>query len=296
MRPRGGRGLENAAAQIAPIALTGPGIDLYQQVSVDDGEGGTPVPVKLVRGPTSVDSADCEAQLAALKTVVSEAGGLLVVIDYTHPTAVNANAALYARVGVPFVMGTTGGDRDALLTSITSGFTNHASGFAAVVAPNMGKQIVALQATLERMAADFPGSFAGYELKITESHQSTKADTSGTAKAIAKSLATLVDPNVPFDVEKITRVRSIPAQLAGAPAEDPQLNCVPEGALGGHAFHTYSLKKGSVEFQWRHNVAGRRLYAEGTADAVLFLAGVVAGGASKPVFDMVDVLEAGALD
>ena len=41
------------------------------------------------------------------------------------------------------------------------------------------------------MAADFPGSFEGYTLSVTESHQSSKADTSGTAKAISATLATL---------------------------------------------------------------------------------------------------------
>ena len=35
------------------------------------------------------------------------------------------------------------------------------------------------------MARDFPGAFAGYKLEVTESHQKTKADTSGTAKAMA---------------------------------------------------------------------------------------------------------------
>ena len=44
---------------------------------------------------------------------------------------------------------------------------------------------------------------------------------------------------------------------------------VPPDALGGHAFHTYSLRGagGTVEFQFRHNVCGRRVYAEGTAGA-----------------------------
>ena len=33
------------------------------------------------------------------------------MVDYTHPSAVNANAVFYARHHLPFVMGTTGGDR-----------------------------------------------------------------------------------------------------------------------------------------------------------------------------------------
>jgi 4-hydroxy-tetrahydrodipicolinate reductase len=39
----------------------------------------------------------------------------LIAVDYTLPAAVNANAAFYVKHGVPFVMGTTGGDREKLL-------------------------------------------------------------------------------------------------------------------------------------------------------------------------------------
>lgn len=35
----------------------------------------------------------------------------MVVVDYTHPSSVNANAEFYAKHGLNFVMGTTGGDR-----------------------------------------------------------------------------------------------------------------------------------------------------------------------------------------
>ena len=78
-------------------------------------------------------------------------------------------------------MGTTGGDREALLQDITS------SGVYAVVAPNMGKQIVAFQTMMDIMAERFPGCFSGYELQVVESHQRSKVDTSGTAKAVIAS-------------------------------------------------------------------------------------------------------------
>ena len=58
------------------------------------------------------------------------------------------------------------------------------AGTYAVIAPNMCKQIVAFQATMQHMADNFPGAFEGYSMEIKESHQSTKADTSGTAKAM----------------------------------------------------------------------------------------------------------------
>jgi hypothetical protein len=44
-------------------------------------------------------------------------------------------------------------------------------------------QVVAFQAVMELMGEKFPGAFAGYDLRVIESHQSSKRDTSGTAKA-----------------------------------------------------------------------------------------------------------------
>jgi 4-hydroxy-tetrahydrodipicolinate reductase len=43
------------------------------------------------------------------------------------------------------------------------------------------------------------------------------------------------------------------------------------------------------------NVCGRSIYAEGTVDAALFLAKKVAEGSKQHIFDMVDVLKAGAM-
>ena len=82
--------------------------------------------------------------------------------------------------------------------------------------------------------------------------------------------------------------------------EESQLKFgVPASALSGHAFHTYRLtsKDGSVTFELQHNVCGRRVYAEGTADAVAFVASAreSQGGSKKRLFNMIDVLEAGAM-
>ena len=72
---------------------------------------------------------------------------------------------------------------------------------------------------------------------------------------------------------------------------------VPESALQGHAYHTYQLTSpdGTVFFEFQHNVIGRSIYAEGTVDAVLFLAQQIQAGASQKVYNMIDVLKAGAM-
>merc|ERR1712224_2661 len=136
-----------------------------------------------------------------------------------------------------------------------------------------------------RMARDFPGAFSGYTMEIKESHQKTKADTSGTAKDMVASFQGL---GLDFNVDQIEKVRGDKESVAFG---------VPESAVDGHAFHTYSLKSGdgSVTFQYQHNVCGRRTYAEGVVDAVLFLAQKAKAKSEQKVFNMIDVLSAGAM-
>lgn len=264
-----GRACLRRGMALASMALTGGGMPGDCVVE----EGGASVRVKLV-GPESP-----EAQRQALQDMSKEYGERLVVVDFTHPSAVNPNAKLYTSVGVAFVMGTTGGDKDMLLKDTVD------SGVYAVIAPNMAKQIVALQATMERMARDFPGAFSGYTLAVTESHQKTKADTSGTAKAMVGSFQKM---GLEFQEDQIKMLRDEQSQLDFG---------VPPEYLNGHAFHTYTLKSsdGSVEFQFKHNVCGRRTYAEGVVDAVQFLAARRAEKSSKRLFNMIDILETGAM-
>jgi 4-hydroxy-tetrahydrodipicolinate reductase len=273
----GNMGKEVAAAclrrgfAIAPYALTGPGMP--STVEVDDGNGGSVTSVKLVPGG-SPEADECAVEMNA------SLGDKLIVIDFTHPTAVNPNAEYYAKHGLAYIMGTTGGDRDKLMKDTTD------ANLYAVIAPNMCKQIVAFQATMESMATKFPGAFNGYSLEIVESHQEWKADTSGTAKAMVDHFQAL-GPD--FKVEDIQMVRDPEQQKAMG---------VPEDALQGHAWHTYTLTSGdgSVKFAFTHNVCGRRTYAEGVADTVSFLASKISERSEKRVFNMIDVLEAGVMN
>lgn len=202
-----------------------------------------------------------------------------IAVDFTHPTAVNENAEFYVSHKIPFVMGTTGGDREALKELVRK--ANHPS----VIAPNMAKQIVAFQAMIEWLSETFPTAFDGYKLSIVESHQKTKADTSGTAKAVAKSFENM---GLEFDESRIEKIRD--------DRESMERMHVPAEYLSGHAFHTYSLDSadGTVHFEFRHNVCGRKIYAEGSVDAVNFLAGEIAKGNARP-FDMMDVLRSGKM-
>lgn len=148
-------------------------------------------------------------------------------------------------------------------------------------------QVVAFQAMMEMMAENFPGAFQGYTLEVLESHQRTKADTSGTAKAVVQSFQDLGLKD--FTVEKIQKVRN--------QADQVNKMHVPEDYLDGHAFHTYRLKSpdGTVSFEFQHNVCGRTIYAEGTVDAVLFLHSRIQESNDKRVYNMIDVLRAGSM-
>lgn len=200
-----------------------------------------------------------------------------IAVDYTHPDAVNTNARSYIRNKIPFVMGTTGGDRKGLEETVENGQT------PAVIAPNMAKQIVGFQAMMEYAAQTFPGLFAGYCLEIRESHQQGKADTSGTARAMVGYFNRL---GLNFHVDEIQQVR------------DPEIQekewKIPREFLSGHGWHTYTLRSpdSKVLFEFKHNINGRDIYVSGTFDAVVFLKGKLARpDVGKRVYTMIDVLK-----
>lgn len=253
------RALADDRFALAPYSLTGPDIQ-EKQVDIDG------FPIALVRPE------EREQQVPAL----IEAHGRPIAVDFTHPSAVNANALFYCRRGIPFVMGTTGGDRAALQAAVEG------SSIAAVIAPNMAKQIVGFQAMLEYAADTFPGLFTGYRLRVRESHQQGKADTSGTAKAVVQAFQRL---GVAFRMEQIEMERD--------PAVQREVWGVPENHLAGHGWHTYTLDSadGTVRFEFTHNVNGREVYVHGTLDAVDYLKRKLAEGASGRVFSMIDVLK-----
>lgn len=207
---------------------------------------------------------------------IVKAEGPFSSVDYTHPSAVNANAQFYCQYQLPFVMGTTGGDRSQLEATV------QASSIAAVIAPNMAKQIVGFQAMMEFAAQNFQGLFEGYSLEIKESHQQGKADTSGTAKAMVRYFNQM---GLRFGEDQIAKER------------DPKIQAtqwgVPQNYLAGHGWHTYTLNSAdkTVCFEFTHNVNGRDVYARGTLDAIQYLNARVNKGAAGIVYTMIDVLQ-----
>jgi 4-hydroxy-tetrahydrodipicolinate reductase len=251
--------VRDSTMRLIPYALTGPDITAKEiQVGSEN--------IKLITP---------DKRLEAVNSVKTSEGDFICV-DYTHPSAVNDNASFYCENAMPFVMGTTGGDRQRLADTVKG------SDIAAVIAPNMAAQIVAFQAMMEYAAETFPGVFQGYNLEIKESHQKGKADTSGTAKAMVGYFNRL---GLPFEKDQIIMER------------DPEVQKnkwgIPEAYLSGHGWHTYTLRSedGTVFFQFTHNVNGRDIYARGTLAAIHYLAGKMGQGVKGRVFSMIDVLK-----
>jgi len=253
--------LTDGRFELVAQSLTGPEIQ-ESECLIDD------LSVKLIQADQR------NSQIEQIKQSLGE----FLSVDFTHPSAVNSNAEFYCRCGLPFVMGTTGGDRQKLEARVRS------SSIAAVIAPNMAKQIVGFQAMMEYAADNFPDLFKGYSLEIKESHQQGKADTSGTAKAMAGYFNRL---GVSFSADEIIRIR------------DPEVQKtqwgIPEEYLSGHGWHTYSLvsQDQTVRFEFTHNVNGREVYVRGTVDAILYLSKKVQAGARGQMFTMIDVLGGG---
>jgi len=198
-----------------------------------------------------------------------------IAIDFTEPNAVHKNIEYYCRSDISFIMGTTGVVVNRIKQNIEE------SNICAVIAPNMGKQIVALQAMFEFAAENFPKCFTGYSLQITESHQQNKLDTSGTARSMINYFNTL---GLKFDETMIEKIRDQNTQRTIG---------VPEKYLDGHAWHNYKLtsEDKSVFIQLKHNINGREIYAEGTISSIYYLDNKIKNGESGKIFSMIDVMK-----
>jgi len=251
--------LQDPRFELLPFSLTGPEIQ-ESEYRLDA------LSLELIQSDYR------ESRIAAIKAEQEK----FLSVDFTHPSAVNSNAEFYCQSGLPFVMGTTGGNRQKLDETVKS------SSIAAVIAPNMAKQIVGFQAMMEYAADTFPALFEGYTLEIKESHQSGKADTSGTAKAMVAYFNRL---GIPIAEDQIVKVRDPEIQQAQWGIEEKYLN--------GHAWHTYTLvsEDRTARFEFTHNINGREIYGHGTLDALLYLSEKVEAGAGGQVFSMIDVLK-----
>ncbi len=111
-----------------------------------------------------------------------------------------------------------------------------------------------LSLTMMRFMVAFPifvkAIGAQKQLKIVESHQSGKADVSGTAKTIAQALE--------IPESEIESIRTEGLQLAFG---------VPKDNLDGHAYHQFLFTgEVGIDFIVKTKIHGRKVYAEGAIE------------------------------
>jgi 4-hydroxy-tetrahydrodipicolinate reductase len=199
-----------------------------------------------------------------------------VVIDFTHAATVPDHAALAARFGRPWVLGTSG------LSAEQEVAVAAASASAPVVyAANFAPGVNLLFALAERMAAALPPE--QYDAEIVEMHHRQKVDSpSGTAVGLGRAVA---------------RGRGTTLEEAGTESgRDGHTGPRKTGAIGFAALrggqvvgeHTLLFAAGAEQIALTHRSFDRRVYAAGAVRAALWLQGQRPG-----LYDMKHVLGMG---
>ncbi|MBU4216840.1 dihydrodipicolinate reductase [Candidatus Parcubacteria bacterium] len=252
----------NERYMLVPYAFTGPGLGREDYFLDFD-----------LRHTSKMTLLEPSQRQQALDTIIS-AYPDCIVVDFTQPNAANDNCEFYSLNKLPFVMGTTGGDRALLAATVKRSLT------VAVIAPNMSIPVVMMMDMIEYAAKNYPNALSDWQALVIESHQAAKKDKSGTAIAIGKLLCKL---GVNFTEDNIRAIRD--------PFEQGLMG-VPPTAFAGHGFHRYHLGSpdGNVSLGFEHNVCGRETYVDGTLKAVDFLAKKIAKGVNGKCFSMIDVM------
>lgn len=199
-----------------------------------------------------------------------------VAIDFTTPSAAGLNTIDYTHLRIPFVMGTSGGNREEMEAAVRESRT------CAVIAANMDPQIIRQQIAIDQLAQNNPGIFNLARVEITESHQASKRDTSGTAIAFRDQFLGYGARSVEIDSIRNTQYQE---EVLGI--LDPE---------SGHAYHWVTVRRPIVDeiiYEFTTAVQGRTSYVEGTLMAVRFLDRQIQQGVEGQVFSMRDVLEGG---
>ncbi|GFR50212.1 hypothetical protein Agub_g12389 [Astrephomene gubernaculifera] len=260
------------------------------------------VPVQLV------GKAKRQAALDSLKSQYPR----MMVVDFTLAHCVEDHAQFYADNGLPFIMGTTGGDRQRMREAV------EAAGVYAVLPSLAGEQAAAFHALLTSLAAPLPPNFEQYAYEATG-----RAADAGALDLLDPSAApeiawTLQRMGIQCDEAQVHHMRAARQHrmegllhLEREPPAASKLHVLQgrgaartcrltaphhgdssisgRGAAGGAGADQPSLLL-------RHYGLDRAAFAAGVVLAARFLAARVAEGAAQRVYDMVDVLRAAVLE
>lgn len=176
-----------------------------------------------------------------------------VALEFTQPDAAVANVLACVRAATPVVVGTTG-----WYASLPVAIAEvEARGGALLWAPNFSIGVAVLTAAAE-LAARALRDVPGFDAHLVESHHAAKKDRpSGTAAALAESVARVSGTTIPITSIRVGHVPGTHELVFDAPFEQLRLT---------------------------HETRDRRVFADGALRAAEWLRG------RKGVFTMRDVL------
>jgi 4-hydroxy-tetrahydrodipicolinate reductase len=213
--------------------------------------------------------------IAVLPDIAALAEASDLVIDFTHASVAASHAAAMARVGRPWVLGTTG-----LSPEDEAAVAEAARTIPVMYAPNYSPGVTLMLVLAEQMAAALPAE--SYDAEILEMHHRQKVDApSGTALGLGQAVA---------------RGRGV--ELAGwrDSGRDGHTGPRRTGAIGFAVLrggqvvgdHSLMFAAASERIELTHRSSDRRVYATGAVRAAIWLAGRPSG-----LYDMRDVLGLG---
>ena len=195
-----------------------------------------------------------------------------VVVEFTHASAVQANAKAIAAAGCAWVLGTTG-----LSAADEAAVAEAAKTIAVVHAPNFSPGVNLVLALAEKMAAALPAEM--YDAEIVEMHHRQKVDApSGTAVGMGRAVAKGRGVNL-ADVTESGRDGHTGARKTGAIG----FAALRGGQVVGE--HTLLFAAGTEHIALTHRAFDRRAFATGAVRAALWVAGRKPG-----LYSMMDVL------
>ena len=212
------------------------------------------------------------AGIALFPDLASLAAAADVVIDFTHASTAQANAAIMAKSGKTWVLGSSGlsaADEGAVEAAARSIPVIHAANFSAGV-----NLVLAL---CERMGAALPADV--YDAEIVEMHHRQKVDApSGTAVGMGRAVA---------------KGRGRKLEDVMVSGRHGHTGPRPTGAIGFAALrggqvvgeHTLIFASGTEHIALTHQAFDRRAYATGAVQAALWVEGKPPG-----LYSMMDVL------
>ena len=192
-----------------------------------------------------------------------------VIIDYSHPNALNALLDYAKATGTPVVLATTGYSEEQLAE------IRKASEQVALFSSfNMSIGIQLLLA-LSKKAAQVLGN--QFDIEIIEKHHNQKIDApSGTALMIANAIIGETDPpkHPVYDRHSVRKKREI---------TEIGMHSIRGGTIVGE--HEVLFAGPDETISITHTASSKRVFAEGSVNAAVFLARKPAG-----MYDMTDLL------